>query len=76
MLEGKKPGRRLTAGLAVFLLVMARYCAFGLRYYPQLDDYIQYHNYIRSYSFMALQEKVGILASGGDRGLLFLEPHV
>lgn len=63
MLEGKKPGRRLTAGLAVFLLVMARYCAFGLRYYPQLDDYIQYHNYIRSYSFMALQEKVGILSS-------------
>lgn len=63
MLEEKKPGRRLTAGLAVFLLVMARYCAFGLRYYPQLDDYIQYHNYIRSYSFMALQEKVGILSS-------------
>ena len=63
MLEGKRPGRRLSAGLAVFLLVMARYCAFGVQYYPQLDDYIQYHNYIRSYSFMALQEKVGILSS-------------
>lgn len=63
MLEGKRPGRRLSAGLAVFLLVMARYCAFGIQYYPQLDDYIQYHNYIRSYSFMALQEKVGILSS-------------
>lgn len=63
MLEGKRPGRRLAAGLAVFLLVMARYCAFGIQYYPQLDDYIQYHNYIRSYSFMALQEKVGILSS-------------
>lgn len=69
MLEEKKPGRRLTAGLALFLLVMARYCAFGLRYYPQLDDYIQYHNYIRSYSFMALQEKVGILSSRPLAGL-------
>lgn len=49
--------------LLLFLLVMARYCAFGVRYYPQLDDYIQDHNYIKSYSFWALQEKVGILSS-------------
>ena len=47
----------------LFLLLMVRNCACGVAYYPQLDDYIQYHNYIRSYSFMALQEKVGILSS-------------
>ena len=63
MLEEKKPGRRLTAGLAVFLLVMTRYCAFGVQYYPQLDDYIQYHNYTRLYDFSTLQELMGILSS-------------
>lgn len=49
--------------LLLFLLVMARYCAFGLRYYPQLDDYIQYHNYTRLYDFSTLQELMGILSS-------------
>lgn len=55
--------------LLLFLLVMARCCAFGVRYYPQLDDYIQYHNYIKSYSFWTLQEKVGILSSRPLAGL-------
>ena len=65
MYKGRKGDWKGPAGmfLLLFLLVMARYCAFGIQYYPQLDDYIQYHNYIRSYSFMALQEKVGILSS-------------
>ena len=49
--------------LLLFLLVMVRYCAFGLRYYPQLDDYIQYHNYTRLYDFSTLQELTGILSS-------------
>ena len=49
--------------LLLFLLVMARYCAFGLRYYPQLDDYIQYYNYTRLYDFSTLQELTGILSS-------------
>ena len=29
-------------------LLVLRYCAYGLSYYPQLDDYIQYHNYRHS----------------------------
>lgn len=70
MLEEKKPGRRLTAGLAVFLLVMARYCTFGMKYYPQLDDYIQYHNYTRLYDFSTLQELMGILSSRPLAGIV------
>lgn len=34
----------LTAAL-LFGLVFIRYCYYGLTYYAQLDDYIQYHNY-------------------------------
>lgn len=65
MLERKKTDWRLTAGLAavLFLLVMVRYCAFGVQYYHQLDDYIQYHNYPSSGDFMALQQATGLLAS-------------
>lgn len=65
MPEGKRADWRLAAGmfLALFLLVMARNCAFGVRYYPQLDDYIQYHNYTRLYDFSTLQARMGILAT-------------
>lgn len=54
-------------GLALFALIFAlfllRYCAFGFTYYPQQDDYIQYHNYPSSSSFLALAQAVGLLAS-------------
>lgn len=65
MLKRKRADWKLTAGLAgvLFLLVMARYCAFGMEYYHQLDDYIQYHNYPSSGDFMALQRATGLLAS-------------
>ena len=65
MLKGKRADRKLTAGLAavLFALVMARFCAFGMEYYHQLDDYIQYHNYPSSGDFMALQRATGLLAS-------------
>lgn len=65
MLERKKADWKLTAVLAavLFALVMARYCAFGVQYYHQLDDYIQYHNYPSSGDFMALQRATGLLAS-------------
>ena len=33
------------AFLLVFALVFVRYCCCGLQYFPQLDDYIQHHNY-------------------------------
>lgn len=44
-------------------LLVLRYCAFGLSYYPQLDDYIQYHNYPTSSSFWALVQTAGLLVS-------------
>ena len=49
--------------LALWALLMARACAAGLEYWPQLDDYIQYHNYLTAESFSALQKAVGLLAS-------------
>ena len=55
--------------LAIFLLLMARACAFGVQYWPQLDDYIQYHNYALSESFWELQTSMGLLASRPLAGL-------
>ena len=49
--------------LALWALLMVRACAAGLEYWPQLDDYIQYHNYPTAESFSALQKAVGLLAS-------------
>ncbi len=49
--------------LALAGLLVLRYCAFGLSYYPQLDDYIQYHNYLTSSSFWALVRTAGLLVS-------------
>ncbi len=70
MSERKTPWREKTGtGVVLFLLLMARACAFGVRYYPQLDDYIQYHNYLNSDSFAALQELTGLLASRPLAGL-------
>ncbi len=54
---------------ALFLLLAARCCAFGFRYWPQLDDYIQYHNYPTSDSFWQLHQSVGLLASRPLAGL-------
>ena len=71
MSELRIEGRRaegLTA-LALFLLLMARACAYGWRYWPQLDDYIQYHNYPLSGSFWELQQTTGLLASRPLAGL-------
>lgn len=50
--------------IALAVLLVLRYCAFGLTYYPQLDDYIQYHNYYRSgHSFWKIAQMSGLLAS-------------
>lgn len=50
--------------LVLVALLMLRYCAFGLTYYPQLDDYIQYHNYYQSErSFWEIARMAGLLAS-------------
>ncbi|MDE7262440.1 MAG: hypothetical protein K2N78_10365 [Oscillospiraceae bacterium] len=55
--------------LLLFSLVMVRNCACGAVYYPQLDDYIQYHNYSSVSSFRALQESVGLLGARPLAGL-------
>ncbi len=55
--------RDWAVGGTVFLLLLTRACAFGIQYWPQLDDYIQYHNYASKFDFATLAETVGILAS-------------
>lgn len=50
-------------GGLIFLLLMLRACAFGVQYWYQLDDYIQYHNYAMEHDFLALVKLVGLLAS-------------
>lgn len=47
----------------LFFLLMARACAFGVEYWPQLDDYIQHHNYATGFTFFELCRMVGILGS-------------
>lgn len=64
-----RPGvskQRLFYGVLLVLTVLLvfRYSAFGLTYYPQLDDYIQYHNYYHSdRSFWEIAQLAGLLAS-------------
>lgn len=62
---GARDCRRQAAILfaLLFLLSMLRYCAFGFTYFPQLDDYIQYHNYPSNPSFWNLAQAVGLLTS-------------
>jgi len=55
--------------LLLFLLLMARNCACGVEYFPQLDDYIQYHSYTSAGSFQELQQTTGLLASRPLAGL-------
>ena len=59
------PSRRraLILWALIFALLMIRYVAFGLRYWPQMDDYIQYLNYSRSMSFPVLCQVVGLLSA-------------
>ena len=67
------PKRRewLAQGGVLFLMLCARACAFGIEYWPQLDDYIQYYSYIvHNASIFELQQKVGVLASRPLAGLL------
>ena len=51
------------------LLLIARACAWGFRYWPQLDDYIQLHNTPSAESFWGLQETMGILGARPLAGL-------
>ena len=53
----------LTVFFVLFALFLLRCCALGATYFPQLDDYIQYHNYAMDRSFPQLVREVGLLAS-------------
>ena len=55
------------AGGVIFLLLAVRACAFGVQYWPQLDDYIQYHNYATMHDFLALAKLV--VNKGNDCGV-------
>lgn len=41
----RRKGDNITFFFAVFFLILIRFLYFGFEYYPQLDDYIQHHNY-------------------------------
>ena len=48
--------------LLLFGLIWLRFAAFGLEYQPQLDDYIQLHNYATSEDYLRfLSEQVFLL---------------
>jgi len=49
--------------LTVFLLTVVRYLAFGFTYYPQLDDYIQLHNYASSSDYLRFLSEQGLLSA-------------
>lgn len=50
--------------LVLFGLVFVRYCYYGLEYFYQLDDYIQYHNFTAyNQDLWAMLAKSGMLAA-------------
>lgn len=54
---------RPAAFIALFIAAAGRLLYCGPRYFPQLDDYIQLHNYATSSDYGALIEQEGLLAS-------------
>lgn len=65
-------GERLyLAFFLVFALIFVRYCCYGLEYFPQLDDYIQHHNYAAYHSDLwQFMLDLGVLASRPASGVL------
>ena len=57
--------------LLLFGLIVFRYCCYGLRYFPQLDDYIQLHNYTAYHpDVWPFMQKLGVLAARPAAGTL------
>lgn len=57
--------------LLLFGLIFIRYCCYGLRYFPQLDDYIQLHNYTAYHpDVWAWMQRLGVLAARPAAGVL------
>ncbi|MGI6030970.1 MAG: hypothetical protein ACOX7F_05650 [Eubacteriales bacterium] len=53
--------------------IAVRYCYYGFHYFPQLDDYIQYHNYAAYHpDLWGLIEQLGLLAARPLAGLMDL----
>lgn len=71
MCNRHRPRREWLGWTAVlWMLLLVRACAAGVSYWPQLDDYIQMHNYLLSFSsFSALQKTVGVLDTRPLAGL-------
>lgn len=61
--------------LLTFVIFFGRFLYYGWKYFPQLDDYIQYHNYAKYYSYSAptlwefITENLGLLAARPLAGL-------
>ena len=63
------PLRMYFCFLILCSIMIARFSAFGFRYFPQLDDYIQYHNYLYIKTFTELAQQKGVLSSRPLAGL-------
>lgn len=69
----RRPDSR--AGMACFFLlfglIFIRFCCYGLTYFPQLDDYIQLHNYTAYHpDVWDFIRRLGLLAARPAAGLL------
>ena len=57
--------------LLLFGLIFIRFCCYGLTYFPQLDDYIQLHNYTAYHpDVWPFMQKLGLLAARPAAGVL------
>jgi len=63
-------GESITSFFAVFFLIAIRFLYFGFQYFPQLDDYIQHHNYAAEGDLFYLIQKYGLLAARPLAGVL------
>lgn len=62
--------RRLSVFLLIFALILIRFSFYGPTYFYQLDDYIQYHNYMAYHPDAgALIQALGLLAARPLAGL-------
>lgn len=62
--------RYIALFFVLFGLIFIRYCYYGFEYFYQLDDYIQYHNYLAySGGVGELIKNLGLLASRPLAGL-------
>lgn len=55
----------------LFGLIFIRFCCYGLTYFPQLDDYIQLHNYTAYHpDVWPFMQRLGMLAARPAAGVL------